>query len=260
MKYFINLICFCIIFSLSAKNKEPEIGIVEKLNDFVPGDITLVNEKNEKVNLKTLITKPTVLNLVYYRCPSICTPVMQGVAEMINKCGLKLGKDYQIVTLSFNPEESIDLAIDKKKNFLQELKDKELAKEHWMYFVADSANIARLTSSVGFKYKKMGNDFSHTGTIIMLSPKRKITRYLNGTYFLPFEFKLALLEAAEGKIGSTVNRFLQFCYAYDPVGKKYAMNVTKVTGSLILFVGIIGFLLLILAKRKNIISSTKKTK
>lgn len=242
------------------KDKEPEIGIVEKLNEIIPADIQITGEDGKSVNLKQIINKPTVLNLVYYRCPGICSPVMQGVAEMVEKSDLVLGEDYQIVTVSFNPKESIELAIDKKKNFVVDLKKQELAQKHWKFYISDSSSITKLTNSVGFKYKKMGNDFTHTGTLIMLSPKGKITRYLNGTYFLPLEFKLALLESAEGKVGSTINRFLQFCYAYDPVGQRYAMNVTRITGGLILFLGIFMFITLVFARRKKIAKKLKLKK
>lgn len=119
------------------------------------------------------------------------------------------------------------------------MENREKAEEYWQFFTSDSTNIARLTNSTGFRYKRAGNDFIHSATIIVLSPERKISRYLNGTYFLPFEVKLAVLEASEGKVGPTINKILQFCYSYDPAGQTYVLNITKVAGIIIIFLSVI---------------------
>jgi protein SCO1/2 len=116
------------------------------------------------------------------------------------------------------------------------------AKKGWTFFTADSATIRRITSATGFGFKRTGNDFVHAAALIVLSPERKITRYLNGIYFQPFEFKMALVEASKGKSGPTINRFLQYCYAYDPQGQRYVMNVTRVSGILIAFMALVFFL------------------
>ena len=92
-----------------------------------------------------------------------------------------------------------------------------------------------LTQSVGFRYKQSGNDFMHVGTLIFLSPDGKITRYLNGTHFLPFEFKMAVVEASKGQSGPTINKVLQYCFSYDPAGHAYVLNITRVVGILITF-------------------------
>ena len=148
--------------------------------------------------------------------------------------------------------ETIDLAIKKKKNY-QTLITNQNTQDGWKFFTSDSANIAKVTEALGFRYIKSGNDYTHAATLIMLSPEGKITRYLNGTYFLPFEFKLALLEASDGVSGPTINKILQYCYSYDPVGKAYVLNVTRISGTLILFLALIVFLFLIIRRprRKN---------
>jgi protein SCO1/2 len=117
----------------------------------------------------------------------------------------------------------------------------DVAKEGWKFFTSDSLNIARLTQSAGFKYKRTGLDFLHPATLIILSQEGKITRYMNGTYFLPFEFKMSLIDAAEGKSGPTINRILQFCYSYDPAGQQYVLNITRVAGVLIIFIALLVF-------------------
>lgn len=230
---------------------EPEIGIVEKLDQYLPEGILIQNEAGDTVDLKEIIDKPTAIALVYYRCPGICSPLMDGIAQVIDKTDLEIGTDYQVLTISFDPSESIDMAKQKKKNYLNLMKKKEQAQLYWQYFVSDSANVSKVTKAVGFNYKRTGNDFLHAATLIFISPDGKITRYLNGTYFLPFELKLALVEASKGISGPTMNKILQYCYSYDPVGQKYVLSITKVAGAMILFIAVIVFLVLIFGKKRR---------
>lgn len=232
---------------------EPEIGVVEHLNEYIPDDIMVINTNGELQNLKTLITKPTVLMLVYFRCPGICSPLMTSVAETIDKTDLVLNKDYQILTISFDPREGTDLAVKKRANYLN-LIQKDIDEDGWKFFTADSVNISKITNTIGFKYKRAGNDFMHPGLLTMISPDAKITRYLQGTYFLPFEFKMALVEASKGISGPTINKVLQFCYSYDPAGQEYVLNVTKMAGTVILVVAIIIFLILAFKPKRKITS------
>jgi protein SCO1 len=225
--------------------QETEVGIEEHLDEFIPLDIMVIDEKNQTTNLGELIDKPTIINLVYYRCPGLCSPLMEGLADVMDKVDLELGKDYQVLTISFDPRESIDLALRKKNNYLNLMSNPEPAKENWQFFISDSANIARLTDAVGFKYRKAGNDFIHTASIVIVSPDGKITRYLNGTYFLPFELTLAITEASEGISAPTVNRILQFCFAYDPVGHKYVLSMTRVSLPIITLSAVIIVLILV---------------
>lgn len=227
-----------------------EIGVVEHLDEFLPDSIMLINENNEKVFLNDLIDKPTVLNFVYYRCPGICSPLMEAIAGVMDKSELEVGKDYQVLTISFDPSETIDLGIRKKENYLNLMTRRDEAAQGWHFFVSDSASIVRITDAVGFKYKRTGNDYLHAASVTVVSPDKKIVRYLNGMYYMPFEWKMAIIEASQGKSGPTLNRVLRYCYAYDPIGQTYVMNFTKVGGILILFFAAI-FLAILLLKPKN---------
>jgi protein SCO1/2 len=235
------------------QTKDPEIGIVEHLDEFLPDDVYLIGEDSQKVVLTDLIDKPTVLNLVYYRCPGICSPLMEGLAEVMNKSDLKPGKDYQVLTISFDPTETIDLAVRKKTNYLNLTDKKDEIAKGWKFFISDSASIAKVTNTVGFKYKRTGNDFLHAASVMLISPDGKITRYLNGVYFLPFEFKMAVIEAGKGTSGPTINKILQYCYTYDPKGQTYVLNVTKLAGTMILFFAVSLFLFLIIKRRRKTI-------
>jgi protein SCO1/2 len=231
--------------------QDVEIGIEEHLDEYLPLDIMLIDENEDITYLEDLIDKPTIINLVYYRCPGICSPLMEGLADVMGKVDLELGKDYQVLTISFDPRESIELARRKKNNYLNLMSEPDAAETHWKFFVSDSLNIARLTEAVGFRYKKAGNDFLHAASITIVSPDGKITRYLNGTYFLPFEITMAITEASQGISAPTVNRILQFCFAYDPVGQKYVMSMTRVGFIVIMLTAIVVVSLLSVRSRKQ---------
>jgi protein SCO1 len=229
-----------------------EIGVIEHLDDFLPDSISLINENGDQVWLNDLIDKPTVLNFVYYRCPGICSPLMEAIAGVIDKSDLTIGKDYQVFTISFDPSETIDLGVRKKENYLNLMTKNEEAAEGWHFFVSDSASIIRATEAVGFRYKRTGNDFLHAASVIVISPDKKIVRYLNGMYYMPFEWKMAIVEASQGKSGPTLNRVLRYCFSYDPIGQTYVMNFTKVGGILIMFFAVILLGILLLKPKKKI--------
>lgn len=231
----------------------PEIGVVENLDAYLPKDIYLVGEDSQRVVLTDLIDKPTVINFVYYRCPGICSPLMEGLANVMEASDLVAGVDYQVLTISFDPRETIDLGIRKKANYMNIVTKKEDIAKGWKFFVSDSASIARGTNTVGFRYKAVGNDFTHVASVTVVSPDGKITRYLNGVTFLPFDFKMAIIEASKGQSSPTINKIMQFCFSYDPVGHGYVLNVTKIAGILILFIASLFFLVLIFKpKRKSV--------
>jgi protein SCO1 len=228
--------------------REPEIGVIEKLDTYITEDIMVIDENNQAVQLLSLIDKPTILNLVYYRCPGICSPIMESLANVVDRTDMVPGQDFQILTVSFDPTEGTELAQQKRNNYFY-LINREFDPDGWRFFIADSANAKNLTEQVGFKYKKVGFDYIHTATIIVLSPQGKITRYLQGVYYLPFDVKMAVIEAAEGKSGPTISRVLAYCYSFDPAGQRYVFDITKIAGTLILFFGVVIFLFLIIRYR-----------
>ena len=235
-----------------ANNDDVEIGVVEHLDEFLPEGISLINEDGKQVWLSDVIDKPTIINFVYYRCPGICSPLMEAVAGVMDKSDLVPGIDYQVLTISFDPNETIELGIRKKSNYLNLMSNKvEEAKKGWLFFTSDSASIAKATNATGFKYKRTGNDYLHAASLTVVSKDGKITRYLNGMYFLPFEWKMAIVEASKGQSGPTLNKVLRYCYSYDPVGQTYVMNVTKISGTLILFFAALFLLVLIFKGKKK---------
>ena len=245
----ILLITFSVIHA--QQEAEIEIGIIEKLNQYIPMDAMLVNENGDTVIIGDLIDKPTILNFVYFRCPGICSPLMDGLSDAMEGTDLVLGRDYQALTISFDARETTDLAIRKKNNYLNLMKKKEEAEKGWLFFTSDSASISRLTGATGFRYKPTGNDFIHAATLIILTPEGKISRYMNGIYFLPFELKMSIIDAGAGKSGPTINRLLQYCYSLDPQGQNYVLNITKISATLIIFMALVLFIILLFYRKKK---------
>jgi protein SCO1/2 len=244
---FLFAICFLFYFirtSLAQENPEKlEIGVVEHLDNIIPLNLHFTDDHNQPVILEQVINKPTVLILVYFDCPGICPAILGGVSDVVEKSDMELGKDYQIVCVSFNPLDGPIKAAAMKKNFLRE--KSKVHEKDWMYLTGDSLNIYSLTEAVGFKFKKNGLDFIHPALITVLSPKGKITRYLYGTRFLPFDLKMAIIEAQKGQSRPTINRVLEFCFSYDPEGRRYTLQVTKIAATVIIFLAIVLFVFLL---------------
>ncbi|MGA2669619.1 MAG: SCO family protein [Ignavibacteria bacterium] len=226
-----------------------EVGFEEKLGAIIPLDLKFFDEYGQTVTLSSLVNKPTILNLVYFRCAGLCSPLMNGIADVIDRLDMQPGKDYQVITISFDPTDDYLRAIEKKKNYFESMQ-KKIPEESWRFLTGDSANISRITNAVGFRYIRQGQDFIHSAGIMTVSPKGKISRYLYGTDFLPFDVKLALTEASEGKSTPTIAKIVKLCYSYDPEGRKYVLNITRIAGGGILVL-IIAFVAFVTMKKKK---------
>ena len=243
--------------SLFAQNgKDLEVGITEHLDQYVPDDIILTDHTGKQVNLKQIINKPTVVSFVYYRCPGICSPLMNGLAQVIDATGLAFGKDYQALTISFDSRENWELGRDKRLNYLKKLKGKD--PNGWTFLTGDSANIAKATQALGFGFKFVNNEFMHEGALIMISPDGNITRYLKGIDFQPFEFKLAVIEASEGKSAPTLIKVLKFCYSYDTKSERYSLDITRITATITIIFALTLLIYLLIRGRRRKLNSTNQ--
>jgi len=230
-------------------NKNIEVGIIEHLGDTIPKDVWFLNESNDTVTLGELIDKPTIMLFVYFDCPNLCSPLMDGVADVISKTDLQLGTDYQIITISFNTKDTPEKAREKKVNFVQKISKEN--QKHWIYLTGIQENIDVITEAAGYRYKAQGLDFAHASAIMVLSPQGKITRYLYGLSFLPFDLKMAIIEAQKGIARPTINRILEYCFAYNPASKTYSIQITRIIGTITIIIALIVFIILIVKRRKN---------
>jgi protein SCO1 len=240
--------------SLPAQVFDPaniEVGFVEKLGDTIPLDLKFLNESNDTVTLRQLIDKPTILSFVYFDCPGLCSPLMSGISDAVSKLDMKLGEEYQLITISFNTTDTPEKALIKKENFVQEIKGED--RKHWIYLTGSQENIDAITDALGFRYIPQGLDFAHPSGIMLISPSGKITRYLYGLTFLPFDVKMAIIEAQREMARPTINKVLEMCFSYDPVGRTYTLQVTRIVGAFMIFGAVIVFIVLLVRGRRKTI-------
>ena len=249
----IGIIC-CTTRIFAQVDQSPEVGIVEHLGKTLPLDLKFVNDKFETVTLRQLINKPTILSFVYFDCPGLCSPLLEGVGDVIQKTNLVLGKDYQVITISFNFRDTPEKAKVKKKRFTERYaKGKS---DGWIFLTTDSATIFNITHATGFITKAVGLDFVHPSAVIAVSPTGMITRYLYGITFQPIDFKMALAEANKEQPRPTIQKALLLCFSYDPQGQRYTLDVLKISGILVLFF-ILVFVVVYLIKPKKKIKNIK---
>jgi len=218
------------------------VEFTERLGEYVPADIELIDEEGNNIYFGEFISKPTILVLVYYSCPGICTPILTEIADVLGKTNLDDDKiPYQILTVSFDVRDKPDMAVKKRSNYLKQVR-RPIKPETWRFFTGNQTNIDRLTQAVGFSYIRSGEDFTHPGGLILLSPDRKIVRYLFGIEFLPFEFKMGIMEATQGKVSPTTAKILRYCFSYDPEGRTYVFNIARVVAT-VMIISILFFIL-----------------
>ncbi|HEY6333370.1 MAG TPA: cytochrome c oxidase subunit II [Blastocatellia bacterium] len=206
------------------------IGIDQKLGDQVPMDLVFRDEAGDPVKLGQLFSdKPVILSLVYYDCPMLCTQVLNGLDRGINVLTFDLGKEFDIVTVSFNPKETPQLANAKKQEYLK-IYRRPGASAGWHFLTGEQSQIDALANSVGFKYAldpKTGL-YAHASGLMVLTPAGKISRYFYGIDYAPHDLKLALMEASKNKIGSPIDKVLLYCYQYDPATGKYSLMILRI--------------------------------
>ncbi len=225
-------------------------GITEKHMVQLPRDVMVFNEDSNRVNLFNRIDKPTILSFVYFKCPGLCSPTMEGIAEVIDHAGLTIGKDYQVFTVSIDERETPSMARQKKKNYISLMENKEAA-EHWEFFTADSAEINKLTSAAGFDFKRQGEDFVHSAAIMVLTPDARISQYLYGTFYLPMHFKMAILDAYNGEQVPTRIKVLKYCYNFVPEENENVIFLARASGFIIIAFAVGLLLFLIIGQRKR---------
>lgn len=216
--------------------------IKQRLGAFAAKDATFLDEHGETVSLATYCDgkRPIILNLGYFRCPSLCGPVINGLVSALDAIDLDPG-DFTVLSVSFDHREDPAIATKRKSSVLKTFA-RPGAKDHWHFLTSDEKNIRKLTESVGygFRWNTTRMDFDHKAVMIFLSPSGKITRYLRGTAYDTSTFRLAIVEASEGTVGSVMDRFILSCYSYDPLTGTYSRigPIAMATGGALTLAGL----------------------
>ena len=261
MKKVIEILFVAVLFfsfgRAFAADYKDKVGINEKLGAIIPGNVSFYDSQGNKVLLSDLMKKPTVIDFAYYRCTGICTPLMTEIADVINKVDLVPGKDYNIVTISFNPDETIKDAADKKIQIMN-LVNNNISADGWKFLVGDSASIKKVTQAAGFNFERQDNAYLHAGELIFVSPEGKICRYLKpdfnyrGDYkILPFDFKMAVLEASRGEEIPVIDKALRYCFKYQPKNQTYVFDMFKVSGITVILAVALVFVFVVRKPKKE---------
>jgi protein SCO1/2 len=252
------LLVLCCSGAISAQSELPaqlrNIGVDQKLNSSIPLDLSVRDESGAQVKIGEYFgQRPVVLSLVYYKCPMLCDLVLNGMLRAFRTISLDAGKEFEVVTVSFDPRETPALASAKKASYIQKYR-RPTGAAGWHFLTADPETIQRLAAAVGFRYAydAKSDQFVHASAIMVLTPDGRLSRYFYGVEYPPRDLRLGLVEASERKIGNPVDQILLFCFHYDPATGKYGLLITRViriAGTLTVFAMIAG--IFILSRRKT---------
>ena len=239
-----------------------ELGFDQHINDRVPLDTVFTDEDGHAVQLGAYFgSRPVVLTFVYYRCPMLCMQVLSALTSTIGVLSLDVGRDFEIVTVSFDPHEKPADAVEKKAIVLDRYK-RPTARTGWHFLTGDQASISRLTKAAGFRYvwDEETKQFAHPTGVMVLTPDGRLARYLFGVEYGPRDLRLALVEASEGKVGTAVDSLLLYCYHYDPMRGRYGfviMRTLRIAGAATVL-ALVSFIVVMARRDKRIARSTRR--
>lgn len=224
-----------------------DVRVEQKLDQQVDLSLPFIDEQGDTVLLGELFAdgKPVILTLVYYGCPMLCGQILEGTTRAVKQTDLKIGADYRIISISFDPTEGADLARKKKQTYNLRMKQ-EGTEEGWRFLTSDSASVAKLAEQVGFKYfrDRETGQYGHSSSIIVLTPSGAVSRYFFGVEYDPGDLRLGLVEASDEKIGTIADELLLLCFQYNPMTGTYGPALAKilpVAGAILLFF-LVGFI------------------
>jgi protein SCO1/2 len=211
------------------------VGIDQRLNQQVPLDLEFKDEAGKTVKLADYFQsgKPVILNLVYYTCPMLCGEELVGEASALGMLKFTPGKDYEIVSVSFNPDETPNDAAAAKKTYIARINehlDPKTDGSGWHFLTGAQPQIKQLADAVGFHYRRdpQTKQYIHATAILVVTPAGKIAQYYYGVEYSPKDIRLGLIEASRGNIGNVVDEVLLYCYHYDPKTGRYGAVVTNI--------------------------------
>jgi len=233
------------------------VGIDQKLDSQVPLNLQFVDEYGATVPLSTYFhsRKPVILALVYYRCPMLCTQILNGLESSLKAVSFNPGQDFEIVAVSFDPKDTWQTAAAKKQTYLKRYGRSNTA-NGWHFLTGDETNIQALTLAVGYHYKydPATDQFAHASGIMIVTPDGRLSRYFYGVEYAPRDVRLGLVEASRNKIGSPVDQILLFCYHYDPSTGKYGalvMRMVRVAGAGFVLLGAAAILIALKREKRG---------
>jgi protein SCO1/2 len=234
----------------AALETTPEVGLDEHLGNVIPLDATFRDEQGRQVKLSELITVPTLIAPVYFSCPNVCSFLQGDLARVLPQIRLTPGKDYRVLSISFDDRDGPAEAAKARQTYRTAM-NAPFPEDGWRFLTGDEVTIRRVLDTAGYRFARRGEDFLHPVAVFVVTPDGRIVRYLHGTRMLPLDVTLAFTEAAEGRLGGTIRKVVQFCFSYDPAGRRYVFNLLRVSAvAVLLTAGGFG-LYLVLSNRKK---------
>ena len=233
-----------------------EVRIEQRIGEQVPLDLAFTDATGTPVRLGDLLKdRPVILSMVYYECPMLCTQVLNGLLSSVKSMKFEIGDEFDIVTVSFDPDEGKELASAKKASYVESY-GRSGAERGWHFLTGDSTSIAALTNAVGFHYvyQEDVDQFAHGSVVIVLTPEGVVSQYHFGIEYAPRDLRLAVVEASSGRVGTLVDQILLYCFHYDPTVGKYGvviLNVIRLAGGLTVGVMAIGILYLLRSEKRS---------
>ena len=228
----------------------PDVGLDEQLGSTIPLDVTFLDEQGRSVKLSELITVPTLIAPVYFSCPNVCSFLQGDLARVLPQVRLTPGKDYRVLSISFDDRDGPAEAAKARQTYRTAM-NAPFPDDGWRFLTGDEVNIRRLLDTAGYRFARRGDDFLHPVAVFVVTPDGRIVRYLHGTRLLPLDVTLAFTEAAEGRLGGTIHKVVQFCFSYDPAGRRYVFNLLRVSAVAVLLTAGGFALYLVLSSRKK---------
>jgi protein SCO1 len=237
------------VFHATAGNEK--IGFEEKLGSFVPHDTDFMTESGVKIRFGDMIKGPTILSIVYYRCPNACDWQLTSIAAALRPYADTPGTEPTLVSVTIDERET-PLDAMKAKKIAYESIERPFPSDKWHFLTGNLENIKKLTDAVGYRFIRKGNDFDHPLGIIILSPDGKVVRYMPGVEYLPIELKMALLEASSGIVKPTIARVVRYCFSYNPRSHQMVFNTLRVSATVIfILVGAFAVYLIVSGKKRR---------
>jgi len=205
------------------------VGIEQKLNSQLPLEARFTDESGQSVRLGDYFRgKPVILALVYYRCPMLCNLILSGLTESLRKISLDPGRDFQVVAISFDPDETPDLAKAKRENYLRKY-NRPADDDGWHFLTGKDPAIHQVADAVGFGYKwdPRQKQWAHASAIYVITPEGKTSRYFYGVAFKSRDVRLGLVDASNHKIGNLADEIILYCYCYNPKNGKYGFAIVN---------------------------------
>lgn len=203
------------------------IGIDEKVGVQVP-DVTLRDQDGRPIAFRSYLGKPTIVVLAYYACPMLCTLVLNGLKNGLREVAWTAGKEFNVVTVSFDPRDKVETAAAKRQTYLAAY-GREIGPHGWDFLVGDEGEVRRLADALGFHYRwdADSQQFAHATAAFVLTPDGRLSRTLRGIVFPGRDLRLALVEASEGKLGTRWEQLSLTCFHYDPKAGSYVLATAR---------------------------------